>query len=389
MSEMTLFQNRQGRAVGRAMTEGLSSVMPPRVSIRGNQFTLLDAAGERYAPPNPTSLDVVIVDANQIRSQIFYTEKWSDGMDNPPTCFSDNGVAPSKAAMYPQSRTCIECPNYEIGSAIGLGGRKVRACREYRKLAVIVVGDPTQIPYLLAIPPASLTNMKNYSQRIGSHKAPGTDRPLDVSDLITRITFRQGVNGILEFNEISYIDEELAQQVDHLWAEKGPALDHIVGRDDVPWEGPAPTGQVARQQPQPQLHQPPRSQPAPAPAPAPAQPQRFQLGTPVGRDTGTTEAKPSARGGARPGAGRPPGRPPKPQTVAPAPSRELQEKQQSMGGVGIPDRHPSVAQNDRPLDSGIPQELQRRPQPNFGVVEGKKPSAELDTAIVEAFKLQP
>ena len=38
-------QNRQSRAVNERAAAGIGSSMPPHISIQGNSFTLIDAAG--------------------------------------------------------------------------------------------------------------------------------------------------------------------------------------------------------------------------------------------------------------------------------------------------------------------------------------------------------
>ena len=90
--------------------------MPPRVSIGGNRFTLIDHAGQRVEVPfmrDGPALDVVFVDRNEHMSKLLWNLEGTYNPNEvaPPMCFSDNGVGPSSMSTDPQSATCSGCPS--------------------------------------------------------------------------------------------------------------------------------------------------------------------------------------------------------------------------------------------------------------------------------------
>ena len=107
-------QNRQSRGLAQRVSQNLGTSSPPYLSIMGNKFTLVDAAGNEQPIPtyeadpvkcmrgqNPGPYaDVVIVDVNDHVSRIFYDVPFDPSAQSyqPPACFSHNGLAPSKLA---------------------------------------------------------------------------------------------------------------------------------------------------------------------------------------------------------------------------------------------------------------------------------------------------
>src|SRR5262245_61518744 len=83
-------------------TQGLGGMLPPRVSIDGNVFTLVDPSGSSLRVPSlpeGPALDVVFIDANPKVSKIYWGKSYQPNSVTPPQCFSDNGVAPSISAQ--------------------------------------------------------------------------------------------------------------------------------------------------------------------------------------------------------------------------------------------------------------------------------------------------
>src|SRR5216684_3248822 len=109
----THLASRQSRGVA-AQVASLGGIgSPPYLSIEGQRFTLVDAAGEeRPVTTNDEHgqyLDIAIVDTNPIRSKIYWGRPYGTMSQDPPLCFSDNGIAPSRNASVPQHPTCGEC----------------------------------------------------------------------------------------------------------------------------------------------------------------------------------------------------------------------------------------------------------------------------------------
>src|SRR5262245_24007021 len=254
MTDMVPYSNRRGV---RRLSEdlGVAGVMPPQISIRGNRFTLVDASGERFPWPD-MHMDVVIIDANP-KSRVYFGRDYDPADESPPVCFSDNGVGPSKNASEPQGRTCAECPMSGWGSAVSkMTGKGIPACKEYRKVACIVIsGQPSAqrydvqniegMPYMLMIPPNSLKKVSAYSQRIGQYPMPGTNEKLDVCDIITRLSFDPGQLGTLNFQEVGYLTPDIVEAINGTSVE---TTNNMVGLNDVPWQGPP---RIAAPQPAP------------------------------------------------------------------------------------------------------------------------------------------
>lgn len=243
MNLPSYLQNYQAPDIGAALSANLGSAMPPHVSIEGGRFTLIDASNAEIPVPtfDPTLgvyLDACIIDVNNVKSRIYYPGSYdgqAPGMR--PTCFSDNGQAPSIHAESPQARSCQPDPDGTFGcklavwgSKINPNGKKVPACKETQKIALLIPGFPTL--FVLAVPPNSHSYLREYTE-----KCKGND--VNIANLITRISFVPGIQGTLQFQPFTYIDEPTAVLRQAAYAEK--KTDALVGRTDVP----RPAGMIA------------------------------------------------------------------------------------------------------------------------------------------------
>ena len=282
-------QNRSGTKLAEQTAAHLGAGSPPFISIQGNRFTLIDATGaeqpiQTFDPQIGVYLDCVIADAGDVLSKIFYDKPFDPnaGQYEPPACFSDNGIGPSRNASRPQARTCAECPNAVWGSKTSaVSGKAVKACSDYQKLAIMVPGD--EVTFLLRTPPNSLSNLRNYL-----NKFVGTG--VDVTDVITRIYFDPNGLGTLLFAAPGqFITPELADRRDALRAAK--KTDMLVGRGDQPRppELAAPAGGALLGYPQ---QTPPQQ--APGQFAQPAEP-AFNTGSAGQQGYGAMNAAPSAQ----------------------------------------------------------------------------------------------
>lgn len=239
---LQLPQHLQGRTshnIAEKAAVGLGSVLPPHISIRGNTFTLVDAGGNEAAF-GPT-LDIVIVDSSEQPQKRYYDQKWTPQSNDPPLCFSTNGIVPSREAVQQQARTCAECKWNERGSAISaISGAAIKACRDEKWLAVLLPTYPTML-FQLVITPGSFKNWQAYTKNFGNG--------VDISDVITRVTFQAQVNGVLVFEILGYgqnnpqfISNDVLKVLETAWAEK--KTDVLVGRSDVPIMLAAPQATV-------------------------------------------------------------------------------------------------------------------------------------------------
>src|ERR1700693_5968042 len=217
--------NRQSRGVA-AQVASLGSIgQPPYLSIKGNAFTLVDAAGgggpvTTYDQAGPY-LDVVIVDTNSVRSKIYWGKDYDPNNTDPPLCFSDNGTAPSRNAQEPQHPTCGACRHNVIGSATSkISGKGIKACADTQKIAFVLpqatfkTAEGREVPlwpenflkmlWLLRVPPNSLKPCSTFMSTVAKYKV--NDRDMDVTDIITRVRFEPGVIGTLKFEPVGYIE---------------------------------------------------------------------------------------------------------------------------------------------------------------------------------------
>ncbi len=373
--------NRRG-GLTNAVSQGLSSGAPPYISIRSQRFTLIDAAGNQR-PLQTLHADVVIVQANPSVSKIYYEGAFDPSATDykPPTCFSDNGIGPSRQAQVPQSTTCSGCPNNVWGSDVSrVSGKATKACNDVKKIAV-VMADAPDMPFLLRIPPASLKHLSAYVKTIAAQNAG--NRQVEVSDIITRVSFDPQVQGVLNFTAVGWIDERTAAAMDKIWDAK--AADDLVGLNDTPYQGAINVLGAPAAQPHPQGQLPPPPAPAvvqPAqPAAAPSVPQA------------TSAPAPSASASAPRGRGRP-----RKEQPAESATPAFMQAQGAAAAQGInraaqTSGMPATA----PADLDLPAFLRRAAEPTaqaapaaqrFGMVENaQQPSAELNAALERAMNL--
>jgi hypothetical protein len=353
------------RGLTQAAISGITGGSPPQISIRGSRFRKIDAAGNEKMLET-LSIDVVIVDANEHVSKIYYREKYDPqaGEYAPPTCFSDNGLAPSTNASEPQSEFCATCPNNAWGSATSaITGKNTKACNDAKKLAVLVVppeGDIDKIVYLLRIPPNSLKELKAYAQLIGQQKTP-EGVACELFDVITRLTFDPEVQQTLNFEAVGWTDDEINAAVDHAWEEKVTEL--LVGKTDQPRTGALPAPAERRQiSAQPEAREPVREQPRAAPPPAP--PAR-----------GT---RASAQQAVEP-------------EVAPAPKRTRRTKAEMEAAAAAPapqEGMPDIPKFLQKRDAGGIASPEPGAKPAFGIAsKAPAPDAKLASALDRAFSL--
>lgn len=218
-------QNRQQRQLIDNALAGMSSALPPHISIGNNRFTLVDAAGGKR-PIETLHLDVCIVDVADTLAKMYFEFDYEPGADDPPTCWSSNAVVPSRESVKVQARTCAECQWNVRGSETSkISGKPIKACRDEKWLAVLVPGVNDLI-FQLKVTPGSFKAWKAYVERCKSQGA-------DMSLLITRLAFdtEGGKTGVLTFAPFNWIDAAMADLRDKAWA--GKATDALVGRGDV------------------------------------------------------------------------------------------------------------------------------------------------------------
>lgn len=220
---------------------GLGSVLPPHVSIRGNKFTLVDGAGNKKQLGD--TMDFLVTDiGDHVGKMYFSNPQWSPDADDPPDCWSTNGVGPSRDAINPQARTCAECPHNVRGSRISAMGSSIKACRDEVVIAIVHPQFAGML-FQFKITPGSFKNWRKHVEE-AKNVSPGDH----VGTILTRATFDPDQSGVVVFKAVAYPDEAT-------WGARTKALatkstDILVGRLDRPRELPAPASQQALPQPQ-------------------------------------------------------------------------------------------------------------------------------------------
>lgn len=160
MSNITIFEEqsnlptvrRESRRMDRMSTGSGGSMRRIQLS-NGRTFKRI-VGGEQIGKSASEQLDVIIVDWLAEPSRKFYAATYDkNAKATLPDCWSNDGVIPEAGAKNKQASSCASCPKNVKGS--GSNG-KGKACRYERRLAILVVGDPSGDVYQIAIPAASL-----------------------------------------------------------------------------------------------------------------------------------------------------------------------------------------------------------------------------------------
>ena len=219
-------QGRQQRQLVDNALAGIAGALPPHVSIASNRFTLVDAAGGKK-PVETLHLDCCIIDVADTLAKQYYELEYEPDAGDPPTCWSPNGIAPSRESTKVQARTCAECQwNVRGSDTSKISGKPIKACRDEKWLALVVPGMGEML-FQLKVTPGSFKNWKAYVERCKS-------QGVDMSLLTTRLAFdtEGGKTGILTFAPVQWIDAVIADIRDKAWSAK--ATDALVGRGEQP-----------------------------------------------------------------------------------------------------------------------------------------------------------
>lgn len=252
----TYLQGRTSRQIATTSSAVIGPTLPPHISIGGSTFTLIDAAGNEYNAGSV--LDVVIADSSgKPAPKRYYKKKWTADSNDPPDCWSSDGITPSRDVATPQARTCDECQLNKRGSKISeISGAAIKACRDEIWLAVLLPQYPTML-FQLVITPGSFQNWGLFTKYF--------EHGVDISDVITRIGFQSGISGVLTFeisgyaqNNTQYISNDILTVLQNAWTENKTAV--LTGRSDVTTALHAPAAQPQIEQ----VQQPVPFVPAPA-----------------------------------------------------------------------------------------------------------------------------
>lgn len=131
------------------------------ISIKGGVWRMM-VGGEEVAKNEDRAMNFVVIAASKGVSRTFYAERYEEGKDAKPACWSAEGDKPSADVPNPQHSNCAGCPQNIEGSGEG----KSRACRYSKRLAVALENDIEGNVYRLTIP------AKSYFGRAEGDKMP-------------------------------------------------------------------------------------------------------------------------------------------------------------------------------------------------------------------------
>lgn len=226
--------------------------------------------GQTFAAPY---YDVLILAANPQLSKTYYPSGYTEGSDDAPKCWSEDGHTPlaplADRPVMANGQPCSDCslcPMNVFGSKVNTEtGTKGKACSDTRKLVLVPLDEQGQIdftnqryggPMLMRVPAASLSVFAEYDRRLQSMGFP-------YFAVVTRLTFDQSVAyPKFQLTPARPVTEAEAREI--LALREDPQVKAILsgGHASAP-EAAAPALPAA---------QPPAAAPMPAPAPATAAP---------------------------------------------------------------------------------------------------------------------
>jgi len=278
----------QGRppSIYQGRTSGLNSAAQANiplgfavVTFRGKVWRLVyqgdeDIVRDPVRPDQPAqTIEAVIIGASAAVSKIFYLKPYTEGSDQPPDCYSLDGIKPEPNVPAKQAALCARCPQNEWGSRMTDDNKRAKRCADSKRLAIVPALDLENESYggpmLLRVPPTSLANLSLYAGNLARRGAP-------LEALVTRIGFSHELAyPQLTFSAVRWLTDEEARQVVGPDGKSGVMAHPVVGRilvDSVAMpavgEGdPEPEPETPTEPPAP----PPPPPPAPEPPPPPPQ----------------------------------------------------------------------------------------------------------------------
>lgn len=168
-----------------------------QISIRGGVWRMI-VGGEEVAKNEDRSMNLVVIASSKGVSRTFYAEKYEEGKDIKPSCWSAEGVKPESEVTSPQSTACATCPQNVEGSGEG----KSRACRFSKRLAVALEHDIGGNIYRLSVPAKSYFGkadgdkmpLQAFGKFLAGHSIPitgiVTEARFDTSEAVPVLKFR-------------------------------------------------------------------------------------------------------------------------------------------------------------------------------------------------------
>ena len=198
----------QDYATSKADAESLASasISIPRISLRGRRFRLI-LDGEEIRKPSDT-LEVVVLAVEpgpNLFTKTWYANGYTSGDTAPPDCASSNGINPDGGVSQPQNATCATCKQNMFGSATSLNGKKAKACRDSKRLWVVLPDDIDGPVYALTIPVTSLKALAEYGKEVMRQGFP-------LSVIVTQLEMEDSEYPKLTFSNGGFLEEAEGRQ---------------------------------------------------------------------------------------------------------------------------------------------------------------------------------
>ena len=170
------------RALNDAASMASASNSVPRISLRGREFRFIENGEEVLKLRD--SIDVIMMGVEpgpNLMIKTYYEKGYQPGAKEPPTCASDDGIAPSGWVQSKQADLCKNCKWNQFGSAISPTGKATKKCRDSKRVwlkladTTQVNGQPIQQPglkdrtlYGMNVSVASLKSFSEHGRKLAS-----------------------------------------------------------------------------------------------------------------------------------------------------------------------------------------------------------------------------
>lgn len=203
MSNISLFKS--GSIVPDYLREGSDSTTKDiagasggkQISIKGGVWRMI-VGGEEVAKNEDRAMNLVVIAAGKGITRTYYADKYEEGKDVKPACWSAEGEKPNPEVPNPQASSCATCPQNIEGSGEG----KSRACRYSKRLAVALENDITGNIYRMSVPAKSYFGkadgdkmpLQAFGKFLAGHGIPitgiVTEARFDTSEAVPVLKFR-------------------------------------------------------------------------------------------------------------------------------------------------------------------------------------------------------
>lgn len=170
------------RALNDAASMASASNSVPRISLRGREFRFIENGEEVLKLRD--SVDVIMMGVEpgpNLMIKTYYAAGYQPGAKEPPTCASDDGIAPSPWVQSKQSDLCKSCKWNAFGSAISPTGKATKKCRDSKRVWLkladnnVVNGKPLELVgladrtlYGMNVSVASLKAFSEHGRKLAS-----------------------------------------------------------------------------------------------------------------------------------------------------------------------------------------------------------------------------